>query len=111
MITLADLLMERFKVRTRAVENPRPTVTGAAAILVLSNNPNRLGIAMINLGANPIYVGLEGDTSATKGIRLDANGGSVSMIWDEDFQTVGWAWWAISPDGASRLYVLEVVSY
>ncbi|GAI99817.1 unnamed protein product, partial [marine sediment metagenome] len=40
---LKDLLEEKFKVRTRVVENPiRPSV-GLTALQILANNPNRLG--------------------------------------------------------------------
>lgn len=107
---LADVLMERFKVTTRAVENPRNlTSVGAAARVVLANNPNRFAFIVINLSVNPMYMGLENDVSEDKGIRLDANGGSFSCIWDEDFELTAWAWWIIAPAGVSNLYSLEVV--
>lgn len=108
---LRNLLMERFKVRTRAVENPKITASGTTAQIVLGNNPNRLAFTVVNLGGNPCFVGLRNDVSVSKGIRLDANGGHASMVWDEDFDMVSWAWWIISPDGASNLYTLEVVEY
>lgn len=112
---LADLLRERFKVRTRAVENPKVTSVGLTAVLILSNNPNRLGFTIINLSGNVIYLSLTNEVNATaneeRGIRLDNDGGHVSMIWDEDFDMVAWAWWAISTGADSQVYALEVIEY
>ncbi len=115
MTTLADLLMERFKVKTRAVENPQAvTSLGVAAQIIVANNPNRLAFIIINLSANTIYIGLTREVNATagteQGIRLDPNGGAYSAIWDEDFQMTGWAWWGISTGAASQIYSLEVVA-
>lgn len=107
---LASLLLERFKCATRAVENPIATSVGATAAVILSNNPNRLAWVIINLSVNAIYLGLTNGVSATNGIYLGANGGSVTMTWDEDFQLVGWAIWAIAPAGASACYSIEVVT-
>lgn len=109
---LANLLMERFKVRTRAVENPKSvTAASTTAQEILGNNPNRLAFTIINLGAEVCYVALSTPVAATKGIRLDANGGSFTCIWDEDFQMTGWAWWIISASGTPAVYSLEVVEY
>ena len=108
---LADLLMERFKVRTRAVENSVITSVGTTALEVLQNNPNRLGGIISNLSVNTMYLGLTNRVSATNGVRISPNGGRVSLIWDEDFQMVGWAWWVIATSGSSALFSIEVVEY
>jgi hypothetical protein len=111
MPTLADLLLERFKVRTRAVENPKRTSVGTTAVEILANNPNRLGWVIVNLSANTLYLAFKDDVSSTKGIRLEASGGSASMIWDEDFQAVGWAIWGVASGADSAIYAYEVISY
>lgn len=109
---LADLLMERFKVRTRAVENPQAvTSLGTTAQVILANNPNRLGWVIVNLSTNIVYLGLTNAVSATRGIRLNANGGLASMVWDEDFQMTGWGIWGVASGAASAIYSLEVVEY
>ncbi|GAI91650.1 unnamed protein product [marine sediment metagenome] len=109
---LADLLVELFKVKTRAVENPRAVTTATAtAQMILANNPNRLAWTMINLGGNPCYIGLTREVSASNGVRLDINGGHAGEIWNEDFQETAWAVWIISPDGDSNCYSKEVVEY
>jgi len=106
---LASLLLEKFKCKTRAVENPVTTSVGATATLLFNNNPNRLAWNFVNLSANAIYLALANDVSATKGILVASNGGFASMVWDEDFQTTGWAVWGIAPAGASACYSSEVV--
>ena len=108
---LADLLKERFKVRTRAIENPLVTSVGTIATLILKNNPNRLAFIIHNLGAFPIFLGFASDVSPTKGARIDANGGAYSMIWDEDFDATAWAIWAIADGGTSAVYTIEIVEY
>jgi hypothetical protein len=109
---LADLLEERFKVRTRAVENPSGIISlGVAAQIIFANNPNRLAWIAVNLSSNVIYLALSNVVSATHGIRLNANGGMASMVWDEDFQMTAWGIWAVASAPASELYTLEVVEY
>ena len=107
---LAGLLLEQFKVKTRAVENPLLTALGTSALLVFSNNPNRLAWIFINLSANTVYLGLGNDVGTAKGVLIAPNGGSATMIWSEDFQMTGWAIWGIAPAGASNCYSIEVVT-
>ena len=109
---LDTLLMERFKVRTRAIENPLRTSIGTTPALALANNPNRLAWVLFNLHASQyIYLGLKADVSATKCIRVDPAGGHASMVWDEDFQMTAWGIWALGSGATTSLYVLEVVEY
>lgn len=111
-MTLADLLMERFKVRTRGVENPLAvTSLGVTPLLILGNNPNRLGFVIINLSDNAVFVSLTNEVASTRGIRLSPNGGQMIGVWDEDFQLVGWAWWAVAGGAGSAIYVVEIVGY
>ena len=109
---LADLLMERFKVKTRAVENPEAvTEASTTAQKVLANNPNRLGWTIVNNGDEDCAIGLTDALTMNNGVRLDANGGSAGEIWDEDFQEVGWAQWIIAESGTPAIYCKEVVEY
>jgi len=109
-MTLHDLLIEKFRVKTRAIENPVEDTVGTAPVRVLNNNPNRLGWLIVNQSANTVYVALSNRVSATYGVRLDANGGFCSMVWDEDFHATGWAVWAIATGVDSKIYVLEIVA-
>jgi hypothetical protein len=102
-----DLIENEYGVRTTEVENPLITASGAAATRVFSNNPRRLGIVLINLSANVVYLGLGADVAAAKGIYLAANGGNVSMNIQDDFTLPTREWWVISPAGASNIYSLS----
>lgn len=109
---LDELLMERFKVRTRAVENPNSVTTATTtAQEILANNPNRFGFVIVNLGDVACYVALDAPKADEKGIRLDANGGTFGCVWDEDFQLTGWAWYIIAASDTSKVYSVEVVEY
>lgn len=106
---LADLLLERFKVKTEPVENPLVAAVGLAAIPVARNHPDRVAIIFVNLSANLIYIAPNPLVSAVTGIRLEANGGWRSFVWDEDFELVSHDWYAIATGAASAFYSLEEV--
>lgn len=99
---------KRFGFPTRPVENPVVASVGTTVDEVLLNNPDRVFWIIVNLSANIIYVALKEDVSATKGIRLDANGGFTSMSADEDGEAVAYAVYALASGAASAIYVLEI---
>jgi len=109
MGVLADLLAERFKIKTRSLVNPLVAAVGVAAIPVALNHPDRVGIVFINLSANIIYISPLPTVLATAGVRLDPNGGSVSMSWDQDFELVSHEWYGIATGAASALFVSEII--
>jgi len=109
MGVLSDLLRARFGIETRESINPIVAAVGVAAVVVIRNHPDRVGFVIVNLSANPVYLAPDGGALATYGIRLDPNGGFLSMIWDEDFELVSHEWWGIAPAGASNIFVSEVI--
>jgi hypothetical protein len=79
----------------------------SSAVLVLSANPARQYAAIVNDGANPVYLWLNATSSgvaAGKGIRLSASGGSFEIT-----QEALWVGniWAITSSGTSTLAVTE----
>lgn len=107
---LTDLLMERFKVKTRAVEKPVRTSVGTTAVEIFKNNPNRLAWTLVNTHASQVlYIGLTNEVTAATGIRLDPAGGHASEVWDEDFDEVGWAVWGIASGANTTIYSKEVI--
>ncbi len=108
--TLAELLEEHFGVKTSYNENPEVTQVEIIATKVFSYNPNRLGIVIINTSGFPILVGYKNDVSVGNGILLTANGGSLSLVWDEDFELVASEVFAIADGGAATIYSNETVS-
>lgn len=109
---LDTLLRERFKVRTRAVENPVRASVGTTALEILHNNPNRYAWVIVNTHATQtLHLALTNEVTQATGIRLDAAGGSASMVWDEDFQATGWAIWGIGSGDDTTFYSYEIVEY
>lgn len=109
MGVLADLLFERFKLKTRSNINPVVAAVGVAAIPILLNHPDRVGLVIVNLSANVVYISPLDTVLATSGIRLDANGGMASMVWDEDFELVSHEWYGIATGAASAIFISEII--
>ena len=103
-----EFTLKRFGFPTRAVENPVVAEVGTSALTVLQNNPDRVFWLVVNLSTNIVYVALKSDVAATKGIRLDANGGWVSMSVEEDGEAVGYEVFAVATGEDSAIYVLEM---
>lgn len=108
-MTLQGLLLQQFKVKTRQTINPEISTLTGGVDKVLGNNPNRLAWVIINLGSDTAYLGFTLDVSANKGIAVSPNGGFASMIWDEDFETVGYELFC-KGTASDVLYVVEVVT-
>lgn len=102
-----DYLQKKFGGLFEELESS--PVAGVAATSIIPNNPNRLGVVVVNLGANVVYLALSTAPSSTNGIAVAANGGSLSLTVDEDFTHVTRQLNAVSPAGNSQLYVLELV--
>lgn len=106
---LSDLLLDRFKIKTRTVVNPLVAAVGVAAIPVLLNHPDRVGFVFINLSANIIYISPLPTVLATAGISIPANGGGISLVWDEDFELVSHEWFGIATGAASAVFIAEII--
>lgn len=108
MVSLHTLIDERFGVRTRGVANPDNVQQSTTVGLVLRNNSVRLAATIVNLGTNPVFIVPDNAPSTTRGIRVAPSGGTVTLLWDEDFNMVGMEWTGVTDVGTSDLFVLEV---
>jgi hypothetical protein len=79
------LLEKRFGARFRLADNTQSTQLGTTRSVIALNDPNRLGIMIVNLSANAMYVGPFLEVSSTRAFRLGPNGGSIVSMFDEDF--------------------------
>ncbi len=109
MGVLSDLLKSRLGIETRNQESPVGAVVNAASALLLPNNPDRVGLIIVNLSANVIYISPRDPAAAAAGIRLDANGGWRSFVWDEDFELVSHDWYAIATGAGSAVFWSEQI--
>jgi hypothetical protein len=105
---LAEYVERKFGFKTREVENPVTSTVGTSPTLILRNNPDRIAILIVNLSDNDGYVGWFNDVSATKGIRLTANGGNVHLIADEDGELVSKEFYGVNLYASGTWYIAEV---
>jgi hypothetical protein len=108
--TRADLIHDKYGVSTRLALDPVTNTVGATAVLIAPNNPNRLELLMINLSALTVWVKPKNDVSASSGLVLGPNGGYVEFDWDDDYDLVGYEWWAIASGAGASILTMEIVA-
>jgi hypothetical protein len=106
-MTLQELLIGQFGVSQTDLRESFIAV-GTSSTLILPNDPNRIGFIISNLSTNTCYVGMANAVTSTTGLIL---GGSNNLTsnWRDDFNTVGFQRYAISPSGTSNFYVAEII--
>lgn len=109
MPSLHELIDNRFGVRTREREDDVTTTVGTSSTQIVRNDSSRIALVVVNLGQNDMFLRKEGVPSSTTGIRVGANGGSMSLTVDEDFSLVGKEWFGIAPRGSVNIYTLETL--
>ncbi|MBA7578135.1 hypothetical protein ES708_19991 [subsurface metagenome] len=73
---------------------------------IVPNNPDRLGFIIVNLGATAMYVAWDRGVLASHGILIAPNGGSFTMIADEDGELVGYELFGISITSANDIFTM-----
>lgn len=107
---LYKLVKGIFGIGSYVRTNPVTQTVALTATRIAKNNPDRVGIIVSNVGSNTIYLGTGSDVSSTNGIPL-FSGGSISMKYDQDFESLGEEIWGIASVAASTVYVRELVGY
>lgn len=97
-----------FGAPTRPAVNPVTASVGTSGVLILENRPKRTMALIVNLSANTLYIGWDREVSSTRGVLVSANGGYISLIYEEDGDLVGQALYAVATAAASSIYVVEV---
>lgn len=100
-----DYLTKKFGGSMSEDEDIVTSTTTAAPLL--GNDPDAMMLTMVNLGTNVAYLGLDSRVSATRGLYLAPNGGSISMNVDEDGTLPCRDWHVISPSGNTAIYFLR----
>jgi len=108
--TLDTLITRLLGVPTRTTRSPTVFQIGVAVGQVLKQNPNRVGAVIVNASANTVYVAPFNSVASTRGVRLGPSGGTLALVWFEDFHSVGWEWFAVADGAASDVYVQEVIT-
>lgn len=105
--TLEDLVRQELGVVTFTRDNPEISSAGLTAAVVLRQNPNRVAFTIVNLSTVNMFIRPLADPSASAGILIAPNGGSVLLDWKEDFDLVGYEWRIVAAAAASPLFALE----
>ena len=79
------------------------------ATKLLNGNGDRVGLIIVNAGANPVWLSFTADVSTTNGIQLAPSGGNISMNVRDDFTLPTRDWWGIATGGTSQIFIIELV--
>lgn len=107
-MNVQDLIKEKLGVSIVEYTNREVSQIPAVAGRILSPHAGRLGFLLVNLSANDVYIGPFPDVSASKGIFVSPNGGSVSINYLEDFTLGTKDWYGVSAI-ASNCLIIEMV--
>ena len=106
--TSAALLFTEQELGGPCVENESNPVCGISATSLINGSGDRVGLVIVNLGSNPVYVAMNAGVSSTNGILLAANGGLITMNVRDDFTIPSRQWWGLATGGTSQLYILAL---
>jgi len=108
--TARALVLNRFGAPVNPVINKTTSSIGVTSSRLMINDPDRLGFLVVNLSVNDLYIMVDQNVGATRGIKAGPNGGSVSVVWFEDFEICAWEWFAVASGAASAVLVVEYLS-
>lgn len=110
VMNVAELLEQQFGVKTTHNVNPEVDQVATTVTKILSYNPRRLAFIMVNLGANEVCIAPDAGVLLTRGIYLAKTGGTLTIVWTEDFEMPTFEWYGIANTAAANFYVLEVLT-
>lgn len=108
--TLYELIQAHFGIKTTYHVNPLVAQVAATVTKIVSVNPNRLGLVIVNSGANRIYLSPLNTVAVGAGIVLVPTGGAISFKWDIDFELVTSEFYGIGDGGVSNIHCVEVTT-
>lgn len=107
-MTVIDVIEKLYGVQTYEVDNPLTSSVTSSATKILPNDPGGLQITVINLGANDMFLWTDPSVSSSKGIQIQANGGSYEIDFTRFMTLPSREWWAIAPAGTVNISVKRV---
>jgi hypothetical protein len=102
----AQIAASRFLGITSSEETE--ITAGTTQSTIAPADPERVVLSIVNLSSGVAYVALSPAVSATRGIALAANGGSITITADDDGELVTRAWYALATLASSPLYRIVV---
>jgi hypothetical protein len=105
---LKEVIERMYGVKTDMLVNPVTDTVLTTPTQLLKPNPNRLAWTLINLGSEAIYLSFTQDVATTKGIYVASGGGTMGLLFSEDFELVTFPIYAIGAAGGDKVYLVEV---
>lgn len=105
-MALSRYVEKKFGMKTRSYPITDPTECDTEITVILPNNPDRLSFLLVNLGEKAMYVAWDRDVAADHGVYVAPNGGSFSLIADEDGELVGYELYGISITEANDIFTM-----
>lgn len=109
MAILADLLKAHYGIETYEAVNRVTSQVLTTVTELCKNNPDRLGLVIVNNGSNAFYLSNTNDVSAIKGLYVGPFGGTVSFDWTKDFSLIANNWYGIAPAGTVNTTIFEII--
>ena len=81
---------------------------GTSASRIVTNNPRRVKLVLLNLGASDVYVSFDSSVTTSAGIKLVASTGFLESNASDDGEEVLSEFWAISASAGNTVMVSEV---
>jgi len=106
--TVHQFIAQRFGAATTVKE--RNVTVGATVTEVADNNPRRFYLLVVNNSIDYMAVSFTREVTATSGIILAPNGGSVALTAEEDGEATGYALYAIGIAVGGTVRVIEGVT-
>jgi hypothetical protein len=109
MTLIDDYILKEFGFKVTTVKEGLVSSVGTNATKLFDDNPNRLAWFCINLSANTIRQAFDAKVSSSRGIVLDANGGSSSCNIKDDLHLTHREVWVVATGVNSAIYAFEIV--
>ena len=94
--------------RTRVLTPDADQQAGTTATQLVTADPLRVALVVVNISSNVIYLLPRRGVSATRGVRLSPAGGSITLTIHQDFALVPSEWFVLA-SGANSAYVITQV--
>jgi len=75
---------------------------------IVPANPDRVMLAIQNIGAYDVYIHFDETVSVTKGLLCSKAGGGWVFYYKEDGVLPGLPWYGVGDGGSSNVYVVAV---
>lgn len=109
-ITLYEAIQTIMPVKTTLKISKIDVSESLPPTILAQNNPNRLELILSNVGDYNVYINSKITYDVAEGLLLTPNGGFTALMWNEDFDIVGYSWYGLAETGAGIVVVYEVLS-